>query len=517
MKPDFSEYVSRRLEISSLSKAYGSTQALKGLSFATTSGKIIGIVGANGAGKSTLMKILAGEEHEDQGRISLDDEPLSIKKRRLSVAVVHQEPQLFPNLTVADNLLLENTGLLRPKPTSLVVDQLRNLQIDNLANTLLENTSIVVWQLTEIARALLRDADIFLFDEPNSALTKEESQHLFRQMVQLRRPGRFVFLVSHRLGEVAETCEEVVVIRDGVLTATLTGNEITSDYLARLLMDDQDHADKLGSASLDSGKVVRSSSNDMGLSKQIEILESVGQIGSCPEHVHKKGVLPDKIEGVSGLVIAVTGPEGGGGREFTRGASIAIATDSSISTRRGVRKDGALRAYMASDRQQSLFFNFSVAANISARKARKDLSRRSIFLSRKVLAAAAQPLIDRFGIRTEHSSSSVGSLSGGNQQKVALASALFVDPALLIVEEPTRGVDIQTKHQIYKILKDFTKSGGAIVMFVTELEDAMGCADYVYVVRDRSIRGFIEVGDAADLEELSLAVNRLLTQGAREA
>ena len=211
------------LRIVDLSKAYGSTQALRGLSLSANSGRIVGVVGANGAGKSTLMKLLAGEEKEDRGLIAVDDSAWPLERRRRSVAVVHQEPQLFPNLTVAENLMIENAGLLRPKPTAAVFDFLRSLEIDTLADTPLERTSVAVWQRTEIARALLRDAAIFLFDEPNSALTKEESEQLFVQMQTLSKAGRFVFLVSHRLGEVAEICEEVFVMRDGAVVSALAG------------------------------------------------------------------------------------------------------------------------------------------------------------------------------------------------------------------------------------------------------------------------------------------------------
>jgi ABC-type sugar transport system ATPase subunit len=172
---------------------------------------------------------------------------------------------------------------------------------------------------------------------------------------------------------------------------------------------------------------------------------------------------------------------------------------------------------MPSDRQKSLFFNMSVAANISARLERKDLSARRGLVSRRMLAGAAESYIERFGIKAAHAGASVASLSGGNQQKVALASALAVDPALLIIEEPTRGVDLQTKRQIYDILKRFAASGGAVVMYVTELEDAIGCADHLYVVRDQTIVGLVEVGTAGGLEKLGIAVTRLLGRDADAA
>jgi ABC-type sugar transport system ATPase subunit len=472
----------RTLRIEALDKSYGPTHALKGLSLAVASNRIVGIVGPNGAGKSTLVKILAGEEREDGGTLSVDSTVWSAERRRRSVAIVHQEPQLFPNLTVAENLLVENAGLRRPRPTREVRALLERLEIAPMADVLLENTSIVVWQLTEIARALLRSAEVFLFDEPNSALTREESRRLFEQMELLKSPDRFVFLVSHRLGEVAEVCQEVAVVRDGAVVTTLAGDEVTSDRLASLLA-----AEELGASAAPA---------------------AVPASAPAPPAAASARPLPApgaRLEGIPGLVIAVTGPEGGGGREIVRAASVrAPAPDG--------RRRATERAYMPSDRQHSLFFNLSVAANIAARLRRDQLPGRPRLLTQRAFARAAQAYIEEFDIKTERPGASVGSLSGGNQQKVALASALAVDPALLVVEEPTRGVDVSTKRQIYAILRNFAAAGGAVVLYVTELEDALGCADQLYVVSEHAIRGMIDVKAVGELEELGVAVNRLLSR-----
>ncbi len=496
------------LVIEGLTKAYGPTQALRGLSLAVAPGQIVGIVGPNGAGKSTFVKILAGEEHEDAGMIRIGERALSPESRRGSVAVVHQEPQLFPNLTVAENLLIDAGGIMRPKPTDEVYRLLDGLQIGRVANAPLENSSIVVWQLTEIARAVLREAEVFLFDEPNSALTKEESERLFAQMTALRDAGKFVFLVSHRLGEVAEICSSVAVVRDGLVVASLSGSEVTSDRLATLLI-----AEEFGngdSESQPSGSGIVPSVRTEG--DRIGALGPPGEaIEVAPEASRFDAMLAaNRIEGFAGVVVAVTGPEGGGGRELTRAAALAGAV------RPPGRSTGS-QAYMPSDRRHSLFFNMSVAANISARLARRHLPGQPRLLSRRALARAAESFIERFNIKAEHAGASVGSLSGGNQQKVALASALAVDPSLLIIEEPTRGVDIRTKIQIYEILRTFTEAGGAVVMYVTELEDALGCADHLFVVSEGRVRGRLEVDRTGDLEELGAGVNRLLTADANAA
>lgn len=479
------------LTVDNLQKAYGPTRALRSFGLHADARKILGIVGPNGAGKSTFVKVLAGEESEDDGTISYNDTPLSLEVRRDLVAVVHQEPQLFPNLTVADNLLIGRQGVVRPRPTSDALSLLERLQIGEFAGALLGTTSIVVWQLTEIARALLRSADIFVFDEPNSALTKEESQQLFELMRRLRDSGKLVILVSHRLAEVAEICEVVVAVRDGSVATTLSGSALSTDNLASVL----------------SSQGVREvgATGTEGTADPFRSNNSAGPREKAATADHKHGCvvpLDDEaaIEGLPGVVVAVTGPEGGGGRELTRAASLAGAT------RRHIR-----RAVMPSDRRQSLFFNMSVAANISSRLDRRRLVGGSRWLTRRALAQAADSYIEGFGIKTEHAGATVASLSGGNQQKVALASALAVQPELLIVEEPTRGVDVGTKRQIFGILRTFASAGGAVVMFVTELEDAIGCADRLVVVNDAAIQGSVDVSPSTDLESLGVQVNRLLS------
>jgi len=490
-----------------LAKSYGSTRALRGLSLTAQPDQVIGIVGPNGAGKSTLVRILAGEETEDAGTISLGSAPLLGEMRRRLVAVVHQEPQLFPNLTVVENLMIDRRGVARPKPTAQVTELLERMQLTAFAMTPLEHTSIMVWQLTEIARALLRSAEVFLFDEPNSALTKEESERLFQHMASLQAAGKIVFLVSHRLGEVAEICGQVLVVRDGTVVSTLSGDALTSDRLASLLI-----AEEFGTAGPASEREQRPApAYDVpGKPNAAEGTRPAVDVDVTATPPSAIAHPPAVVQAEPGVVVAVTGPEGGGGRELARLAMLRRAA--------GDSRDGqAGRAYVPADRRHSLFFNMSVAANIASRLEGSQLPGHRRFTNRRVLAQAAASYIEGFTIKTEHAGASVGSLSGGNQQKVALASALAVQPALLVIEEPTRGVDVRTKLQIYEILRQFVSSGGAVVMFVNELEDALGCADCLYVVNEGAVRGRIEVGRTDDLESLGLEVNRFLSRDGANA
>jgi ABC-type sugar transport system ATPase subunit len=495
------------LVVEDVAKSYGSTPALRGLSLTAQPDQVIGIVGPNGAGKSTLVRILAGEETEDTGIISLGGAPLGGEMRRRLVAVVHQEPQLFPNLTVVENLMIDRHGVARPKPTAQVTELLERMQLTAFARAPLENSSIMVWQLTEIARALLRSAEVFLFDEPNSALTKEESERLFQHMGSLQAAGKIVFLVSHRLGEVAEICGQVLVVRDGTVVSTLSGDALTSDRLASLLIAEEFGT---GDTAKEPGQEPGPAHDGPGEASIAASGGPANDLNANPAPASTVAGPPAVVHAEPGVVVAVTGPEGGGGRELARMAALHGGADD----RRGGRGG---RAYVPADRRHSLFFNMSVAANISARLERAQLPGHKRFTNRRVLAQAAASYIEGFTIKTEHPGASVGSLSGGNQQKVALASALAVQPELLVIEEPTRGVDVRTKLQIYEILRQFASSGGAVVMFVNELEDALGCADCLYVVNDGAVRGRIEVGRTDDLEALGLEVNRFLSRDGANA
>src|SRR3954447_4796165 len=221
--------------IRELRKRYGDTHALDGLDLVAHPGEVLGVAGPNGAGKSTLLRILAGEETADSGEVLLDGERFTATD---TVAVVHQEPQLFPNLSVGDNLLVgrEGSRFLRPRLNAGERGLMAELGIASSAHRPLDVCSLATQQRTEIARALARDAKIFLFDEPNSALTDEESNELFREMRALAERGRIVLLVSHRLADLAAQAERVAVIRDGRVAALLEGERLTQEGIAQELV-----------------------------------------------------------------------------------------------------------------------------------------------------------------------------------------------------------------------------------------------------------------------------------------
>src|SRR5258706_9200919 len=228
------------IRISGLHKRYGSTIALSGIDLDIRPGEVLGVAGPNGAGKSTLVRIIAGEEGPDSGDLTLDGRRWSPIADWHTVAVVHQEPQLFPNLTVAQNVLAGREGTRPRLPRLGAADAavMDALEIGHLANKLLGDCTLATQQRTEIARAIARDARIFLFDEPNSALTDEESSELFREMHKIAATGRIVLLVTHRLGDLVAHAARVAIVRDGRVRTVLQGEGLTEDGIARQLVVD---------------------------------------------------------------------------------------------------------------------------------------------------------------------------------------------------------------------------------------------------------------------------------------
>lgn len=460
------------IRLDDVTKSYGPTQALRGLSLVLDTDSIIGVIGENGAGKSTFIRVLSGEEEHDGGLIAKNGSIWSLEDRRRNVAVVHQEADkaLFPNLTVQENLLIGRDGIGRPKADRRILDLIEELGLMRFQRRVLGACPIVVRQLTEIARALLQDAEVFLFDEPNSALTEDESRELFGHMRTLHRNGRVVVLVSHRLNDIAAICGRVSVVVDGGVRSTLEGAAVTPHAMGSLLV----------------GEV-------QAQRRKFEEAEP-----------HKlQGRWPEVCTPLPGAVVAVTGPEGGGGREVVKQVGL-VAKQKATNV-------GGPSAYMPSDRKTSLFPNLSVGANIAIRMASESSGSR-FFVTKKSLGQSSKQAIGDYGIKAASGASSVLTLSGGNQQKVALAAALATNARVLAIEEPTRGVDLKTKTEIYGMLRDFVAGDGAVVLYAPEMEDIVGCADVLYVVADGAIKGIIEVGADSTPEALGGQVAHMLSQ-----
>ena len=486
------------LVLAGVKKWYGDTHALDGLDLDAPAGSILGVAGPNGAGKSTMIKVLAGEVREDAGSFLLDGEEWRPMEHRDRVAVVHQEPQLFPNLTVAENLMIgrEGTRALVRRLDARERALMEDLAILDIADRPLGSVPLAMRQRVEIGRALARDARVFLFDEPNSALTQEESSDLFRRMHLLADAGAVVILVSHRIAELAEHAARVALILDGRCTGLLEGDALTQEGIAAGLVTGQTVNEPAeGPAGQANGAT--------GLAMHLAGWSATGGAFSGID-----------LDVNAGEIVAIVGVEGSGGREFVR--SVAGFERSTGTIDVAGRGDAATLAsgtgLVSADRAASLFGNLDIADNMVSRLDREITSRGGA-LRRHRMAAIAQELRGRFGVKARSLALPINSLSGGNQQKVAISAAVVKGPRILVLEEPTRGVDIASKREIYRLLRALANEGHAVVMFCTEVPEVFEAADLAYVMSDGRLSEPLAVARFEDGEALARALPRLERHG----
>ena len=490
------------VSIRGLRKEYGDTIALDGLDLDARPGEVLGVAGPNGAGKSTMVKVLAGEVESDGGEILVDGSPWSSSVGSHRVAVVHQEPQLFPNLTVAENIVAGQgtSGWSWPTISAAQRAKLEDLGIPRrLHDVPLGGLSLALQQRTEITRALVRDARVMLFDEPNSALTPDESAELFRLVHQLADSGHVVILISHRLTELAAHADRVAVIIDGRCVRTIEGADRTAETIAETLVRGLGK----GAASETAGARAESTPG----------LELRGATDA-------RGAFRDLDLSVdAGTVTALVGVEGSGGREIVRacGGLRKFSGEVRIGGRSvSLSRLGSSASFVAADRADSLFTNLTVEENLVIRLDR-EISRGVLGLRTRRMRTIAEELRNTYHVKASGLDVGVRSLSGGNQQKVAIAAAVGANPDVVVLEEPTRGVDISSKAEIYTILRDYVAGGGAVLLFCTEIPELHEVADRVYVVSDGRLSAPLEVTAFDDLESLARAVSALETHAGRAA
>jgi ABC-type sugar transport system ATPase subunit len=351
----------------------------------------------------------------------------------------------------------------------------------------------VIRQLTEIGRALIHDARIVLFDEPNSALTEEESERLFAYMHALKNAGHIVILVTHRIRELVVHADRVAIMREGRCTATLSGDALTQEAVARQLVVGERQREARG----------RLPATRAGTAREMVRVSG---------WTHARGAFKDvglTVHG--GEIVALVGVEGSGARELLRSvAGLEPARgDITIAGLAGRRAGRALVAYLAADRRRSLFPHLSVGENLVSRLGAPDIASPRGVLRKRSLVRLAAELIGRYGIRARSSAEPITALSGGNQQKVALAASIARRPQALALEEPTRGVDVNTKADIYQLLRAFTQQGKAVLAFCTEVSEVFDMADRAIVVDDGRLSRSLDVRSYAKVEALAADITRL--------
>lgn len=493
------------LALQGVSKHFGPVVALEDVSFSVGRGEVIGLVGENGAGKSTLMKILGGVIAPSAGRILLDGAETVFATTRQSmdrgIAFVHQELNSFTNLSVAANILIGREP--RRGPFNVFVDQrqseaqveplLKRLRADFRPSTPVAELSIAQRQLVEIARALSFDARLVIMDEPTSSLTLSESSRLLEIVRELRESGVSVIFITHRLNEVVEIADRVVVLRDGRLAGTLAKQEITPQAMIALM---------IGRALQTLYLPPATTRGEHGLTLYC------ARTRSFPAEEVSLAVRKGEILGLAGLI-------GAGRSELARaifGIEPLLAGEIRIDGMplRAATPQDAMAAGVAlipEDRKQSaLMLGESIAENIALNNWR-DFSRRGMVETSR-LQAHAETQIAAFAVHAPGPETQLAALSGGNQQKVILAKWLPRKPAVLICDEPTRGVDVGARHEIYARLRKAADEGAAVLLISSDMEEVLGVSDRIAVMHEGRISGTLERTDFSEQNVLQLAVGR---------
>ncbi|MDP9758107.1 MULTISPECIES: sugar ABC transporter ATP-binding protein [Rhizobium/Agrobacterium group] len=490
------------LNMTNIHKAFGPVRALRSAAFELRRGEIHALAGENGAGKSTLMHIIDGILQPDGGEILLDGKPVKISSpnaaNRLGIGFVHQEIALCPEILVAENMFMSETGQSKSwfmnyrdlgKRAATILKEIGDIDPASRAGDL----SISQQQIVEIAKALTLDCRILILDEPTAALTETEAQTLFRIMHRLAERGIAIIYISHRMAEIFEHCDRITVMRDGCHIRTeniseISPEEVVNSMVGRVLdklyppklAEEEKSSDVILSVrGLNEGKRVFDVDFDL---RRGEILGLAGLIGA----------------GRSEIVRAVCRLEGKPKGEVTlRGRPLRL-NDYRDSIREGL-------VYLSEDRKgNGLFLNMSIAANVSALDVGR-ISNGMGFIERRKEMKRADELGRRLKLRANSVGDAVSTLSGGNQQKVALAKMLSVEPQVVFLDEPTRGVDVGAKAEIHRQIRELAREGVGVIVISSELPELIGVSDRVLVVREGRIAGEVEGEDMTEEKIMQLA------------
>jgi rhamnose transport system ATP-binding protein len=490
------------LQATSITKSYAGLRALTDVSFELRAGEVHALIGENGAGKSTLIKIITGAVAADSGTLAVAGQPVPHNSpsisRALGIAAIYQQPSLFPHLTVAENIALSvETGsawrrLDWKARTRLAAGLLARAGASLAPERLVSSLSMPEQQIVEIAKALGADAKILIMDEPTASLSDREVESLFRMVALLRSQGVGIVYISHRLTEISAIADRVTVLRDGHTIATRDMKDVAAAELIRLMVGRELSAVfpkrdvPIGEIAL---QVVRLGSRAVGVHditfqvRRGEILGIAGLVGSGRTQL---------AETLFGLTPADMGAMEVGEWGVLRTESPADAIRFGI-------------GYVPEDRRQhGVVLEMPIACNVSLANL-ASVSRAGL-ISEARECALAERYIGRLRIKAPSAHAEAGSLSGGNQQKVALARWLAIKPTVLILDEPTQGVDVGSKSEIHKLMCDLAEAGLAIIMISSELPEILGMSDRIAVMHAGTIAGFLSRAEATQQTILGLAL-----------
>ncbi|WP_130835374.1 sugar ABC transporter ATP-binding protein [[Erwinia] mediterraneensis] len=494
------------LEMRGISRRFGNFYALKAVDLTVWPGEVHALMGENGAGKSTLMKILAGAYSASSGEIIIDGQPTVIKGPKEALAagitLIYQEINLAPNLTVAENIFLgseiRHLGLVRRRQMAQEAQRV----IDRLgaqfsATDLVSTLSIAEQQQVEIARALQRNSRILVMDEPTAALSNRETGQLFALIKRLRSEGMAIIYISHRMAEVYELSDRVSVLRDGSYVGSLTRDNLNASELVRMMV----------------GRPL----NDL-FNKDRSI--SFGAIRLAVNHLTDGGKIhPGSLTVRAGEIVGLAGLVGAGRSELAqlifgvhKPGSGEIWIDGEkvrINSPREAIAHGI--GFLTENRkEQGLFLELAAHENIVMATLERDASYG--MLNRRKAQKISSEAIQSLNIRVPHAQVRAGGLSGGNQQKLLISRWVSINPRILILDEPTRGVDVGARSEIYRMMNQMAQQGVAILMISSELPEVVGMSDRVYVMREGALVGELSGDNISQENIMTLATGAHASQ-----
>jgi rhamnose transport system ATP-binding protein len=491
------------LRLSDITKSYAGVHALRSASFELRAGEVHALVGENGAGKSTLVKIITGAVQPDGGEMLLDGSPVGPLSprtaRELGIAAIYQQPALFPELTVAENIALGSghSGALsridwrsrRRRAAELLARV--GAEIDPQADA--GDLTMPQQQLVEIARALGADARVLILDEPTASLSEEDTRNLFRVIGELRAQGVGMIYISHRLEELPLIADRVTVLRDGKTIDTREMSEVDRPTLIQLMVGRELSA------------VFPKRSVPLG--EPVLELRGVG----CEE----AGVRDVSLTVRAGEIVGLAGLVGAGRTELARTLfGLTPADRGEILVRgRAVRIEEPADAiaqgiaYLPEDRRRhGVVLEMPISANLTLASLRRLSRFGAIDFERE--RALATEYVQRLGVKTPSLFAPVSTLSGGNQQKVALGRWLITDPSVLILDEPTQGIDVGAKSEIHMLMTELAERGVAILMISSELPEVLGMSDRIAVMRGGTVVGVLDRAEATQEKILARALGQ---------
>lgn len=489
------------LEMRGISKTFPGVRALDHVNLTVEQGEIHAICGENGAGKSTLMKVLSGvyPHGSYEGEIIYDGQPLQLSGIRDSEAkgiiIIHQELALVPLLSIAENMFLGNEiaehGIINwPRAFKETEGWLRKVGLTEPPSAVVGKLGVGKQQLIEIAKALAKDVRLLILDEPTAALQENDSEKLLDLMLELKAQGVTQIIISHKLNEIAKVADRITVIRDGSSVSTIDAHEISEDRIIRDMVG-RDMAHRYPERTPNPGEV---------------LMEVEGWSCWHPEQSGRQMIKNVSFKVRKGEIVGIAGLMGTGrtelamsifGRSYGKGHEGRVKMNGrEVDVSTVTKAIDAGISYVTEDRKGlGLILEEPILRNISLANL-AGVALRGV-LDKRREARVAEDYRKALAIRTPGVQQKVVNLSGGNQQKVVLSKWLFTDPQVLILDEPTRGIDVGAKFEIYTIMKDLAEQGRAILMISSEMPELLGMCDRIYVMNEGRIVGELSRGEAS--------------------